>query len=413
MTKNRLYASLIQFSDFGLGRGLYLSEALSLNGFDVVTITNRPVYGKTNKIHSRLASNSDPKVVELRMPFAKKLYRSISGRLIIYTSFMILSFFALLKENPRPRLLYSRGPQPFTEISSILYQAFYPEVKIISDTTDLWPDALAYLKMNTTIQRFLIAIGHTINKLIFPKIDAIVTLNEELSAILKTRFNRPTEIIHGAIDLNKFKPMNKEEALQPFSQNLRKTIEGKFIVLYAGLLGQFQNPLIIARIANEIRNIENILFLVAGTGPLKETMQSEIRKYELENVSFLEIQSPEKMPSLYNLADICILSYASIDFLKIGLPKKFIEYAACGKPILCLTPPCVSSELCLKWEAGYNVSLENMASAKILIENLYNNEILRKQLGFNARCMALELFSIENAAVILQKVINEGGFNFG
>jgi glycosyltransferase involved in cell wall biosynthesis len=306
--------------------------------------------------------------------------------------------------------LYSRGPQPFTEISCILYRVFYPDVKIISDTTDLWPDALKYVPMNEKIQYLLTALGHTVNKWIYPKIDTVVTLNEDLGAILELRFKRPTEIIYGVIDLDEFKPMDKQEVLQAFPPSVRSVIEGKFVILYAGLLGPFQNPLIISQIANEIRNDKDVLFLIVGTGPLKETLRDEIKQRGLSNIEFLEIQPPEKMPLVYNLADLCILSYASLEFLKIGLPKKFIEYAACGKPILCLTPSCVSAELCLKWNAGYHVPRENVTVAKRVIEELKNDELLRERFERNSRSMAQALFSIECAAKTLRKVMFDLGF---
>jgi glycosyltransferase involved in cell wall biosynthesis len=408
--KNKLRVSLIQLSDFGLGRGLYLSKALSLLGFDVVALTNRPVYASCSPTPTKLSLHSNPKIIEFQIPLAKKLYTSILGRLIVYFYFMLFSFIALLKEKPRPMVLYSRGPQPFTEIVCIFYRIFYPDVKIISDITDLWPDALEHIPMNERIRYLLIAFGHALNKWIYHRINTMVTLNEEMAAILELRFKGPIEIIYGVIDLNEFRPMNKVNALQAFPLKTRAMIEGKFVVLYAGLLGPFQNPLTISKIADDIRNDKDVLFLIVGTGLLKETIQAEIRKKELKNIEFLEIQPPEKMPFLYNLADLCILSYAPIEFLKIGLPKKFIEYAACGKPILCLTPSCVASKLCIKYNAGYHEPNENIASAKRIINNLKNDKFLLKNLEMNSRTMAEDLFSIKSAAKTLEKIMFELDF---
>jgi glycosyltransferase involved in cell wall biosynthesis len=407
MRKIKGHVALIQFSDFGLGRGLYLAKALSLLGLNVTIFTNKSVYAPTQKFSGDLTLDSSVKVTEFRIPFAKTLYSSILGRLIIYVTFTMLSCLEIFMENPQPKILFSRGPQPFTEISCILYKAFHnSEVKIISDTTDLWPDALEYIQINETLKDLLIGIGHAINNLIYPKVDAIVTFNEELSKVLQERFGRTTHIVYGVIDLDRFKPMGKKEALETLPQNIRKKVSGKFTVLYAGLLGPFQNPLVILEIAKKIAEDNEVLFIIAGTGLLKESMEREVKKYGLGNVLFLETQPFENMPLIYNIADVFLLMYAPIEFLRIGLPKKFIEYAACGKPILCISPPCVASRLCLKWKAGYHVSPPDIETAANVIKILKENKKLKEEMSKNARQLAEDLFSLNDAAETLRKIIH-------
>jgi glycosyltransferase involved in cell wall biosynthesis len=93
------------------------------------------------------------------------------------------------------------------------------------------------------------------------------------------------------------------------------------------------------------------------------------------------------------------------NFLRIGLPKKFIEYAAIGKPILCITPLCVASNLCLKWKAGYHVEPDGVENVINVIKTFKENKTLREKLGENARKMTEKLFSVERAVETLSQVI--------
>jgi len=395
---------LIQFSDFGLGRGLYIAKAFSKLGFNILVITNKPVY--INKHTLSVSQRRDPtiRVIELSIPFAGPLYKSVMGRLLIYIFFMVTSFLKMIREGTSECILYSRGPQPFTEIICGLYKIFFKKVKIISDTTDLWPDALRYVKMNKIIKYLLISVGHLVNRIAYHQVDAVVTLNENMARVLKTRVEKDVYIIYGAIDLDVFRPIGKDEALEKISIRVLERLRDKFVVLYAGLLGPFQNPMILVDLAKRMLR-DDVVFLVVGAGPLREYVKSEVKKLKLSNVLFIESQPYEKMSLLYNLADVFLFTLAPIKFLNNALPKKFIEYAACGKPILCITPECNASGLCSMWKAGYHIEPGNLDEIVNIIELMRKDRKLIEALGRNARQMAENLFSIDKAVDVLRNIV--------
>ena len=389
-------AVLVQVSDFSLGRGLFLKEALQRAGLDVSVITNRPIYQKAGK-----ESNRNVNYFALDIPFARVLYQSILGRLIFYALFSALAFFTMIRL--RAHIMYSRGPQPFTEISCIAYKSFFPNTTIISDTTDLWPDSLEFVKINPTLKSLLIRIGLGLNKRVYKHVDAIVTHNDELGKILRARFGKPIHIIYGVVDLSIFRVMEKKQAAVGLHTPEASKLLDKFVILYAGLLGPFQDPLKIIDIAKQSGH--DTTFLVIGTGPMKKELQKRASSLHLENIMFLDTQPFESMPYLYNLADLHLLTYAKIPFLKIGLPKKFIEYAACGKPILCLTPPCVASDLAITWNAGYCVDPDNTGEIASMIKQLKGDPNRIDIMGKNARLLAENLFSINSATEVLKTVL--------
>jgi len=380
----------------------------------VTVITNEPVYISKREPRALLQDHK-VQIVSIKIPFTKALYQSIVGRLIFYITFMMLSFFKLFKINTRPDILFSAGPQPFTEISCILFKKFFRYVKIVSDISDLWPDSLEYVNMNHVIKHILIAIAHSINYFIYSKIDAIdavITLNEAMCKVLRHRIKQNIHVMYGALDLTKFKPMKKEDALAVLPKEITTKVDGKFIILYAGVMSIFQNPLIVVDVAKKIRNEhEDLVFVVVGAGPLKQILQKRIEEESLDNIIVFDAVPYELMPFIYNISDLTLLpppilsSLGIRRFFVFTLPRKFMEYAACGKPILCITPSCVASSLCLKCKAGYHVEPDDLENIINIIKTLKEDKTLREKLGENARKMAEKLFSVERAAETLSRII--------
>ncbi|MEM0505897.1 MAG: glycosyltransferase family 4 protein [Thermosphaera sp.] len=399
---------LLGFSDFSLGRGLYIAKALSHLGLDVTAITNEAIYISDTPPESQ---DSGVKLIKFRIPLPRNLYNSIFGRLFFYVVFTILSFPKVLIT--KPQLLYSRGPHPFTELICVIYKFFNKNVKIISDTTDLWPDVLRFVKVNKIVKNLLIYIGHAISMLLYSNVDAIVTLNEPMARIFSKRFKRDTYVLYGVIDLNKFKPIDRATAKNHLPENISKIVEEKFVVLYAGVMSDFQDPAVISTLADEFKNNDDVVFLTLGNGYLKCKLIETSRKRFIKNLFIFDPLPHDKMPFVYSLADVVILpppvlsSEGVWEYFVVTLPKKFIEYAACGKPILCLTPPCVASMLCTEWKAGYHIPPNDYKKASEIIRILKEDRQHLESLGRNARRMAEELFSLSKAVGTLKEIIEK------
>ena len=409
MIKDNLRIILLSGSDFSPGRALYISKALESLGLEVTMLTHEPIYQKGQTIHEDTDSLKAT-ILKIKIPFAKALYSSLLGRLAVYTVFSLLAFIKLLKFLDSVDVVYSRGPHPFTDLLGIMLRKIRKNIKVISDITDLWPDAIEYLKLNTILKKLIISIGYRISYVICSRVNVIITHTSPLKKILQRRYNRPTYVIYGAIDLRRFRPMDKSECLRRLSRDLDNTIlneiANKCVVMYAGLLGPFQNPFLILELAKLMRSDDDILFLIVGTGPLEEDMKRKVKKLKLGNVVFLSPKPHEKMPFIYNLADLFVFTYASSKFLAMGLPKKIIEYAAIGKPILYLGPRCVASDLCLQWRAGYHIKPDKICKSVEIIRQLKDDQVLRNNIGINAREMAKSLFSINSVAKIIKDILS-------
>jgi glycosyltransferase involved in cell wall biosynthesis len=389
-------AVLIAFSDFSPGRGYYIGKALEILGYKVFFITTKPVYSWSS-------------VNKLRMHLIKRLYESLIGRFFIYLFFMLKTFFHLLHFLDSSNcILYSRGPHPFTDIPILLYKKIVKNCKFVIDMTDLWPEALEYVKMNHLIKKIFIKLGYLIISFVFSHADAIITHNQLMKIALERKYRRRVFVLEGTLDLEKFSPKLSQDIRNIIPNSIINLVKDRFVILYAGLLGPSQKPDIILDLAEEFKFNSRILFLILGDGPLRKYLENQAHKKKLTNICFYGPVPHDEMPYYYRLAHLAILTYAPTKFLSVGLPKKFIEYSASGIPILCISPSCVASKLCLEYSAGLwidNTRADWILSAKDQINLVINDENFRRILGQNARKMAEKIFSLQNAAFILSSIL--------
>jgi len=79
-----------------------------------------------------------------------------------------------------------------------------------------------------------------------------------------------------------------------------------------------------------LRRRKDVLLIIVGSGPLKELLQSMIKKYGLEDYIVLTGgKNHEEIPIWMNASDIFILPS-----LQEGFPTVIPEAMACGKPIV-------------------------------------------------------------------------------
>lgn len=398
--------------DYGGMRGWNIAKALKLRGYDVCVLTNFPYqpYGKIPEEYrwKLIALEKIDGIRFIRVPTLPLPNKGIASNLLTYFSFSILTLISLPFIGATD-IVYSRGPQPFTEIPAF----FIKKIKhsyLFLDVTDALPESLVLVKMNKVLFALLNMIGKTMNRMIYAFADGIVTLNKSMKEIISEYTNKEPFILRGVVDTQVFRPINQTSVYEKLSSiGPSEKTRDKFKIMYAGNIGRIQNlmPLIDAARKLKESNDDNIAFLIVGEGDEKSRLKEEAAKQGLKNLFFIDYQQPELMPFVINFTDVCLLrlmrpSNTSMNFvLFIALPKKIFEYAACGKPILCFSPPCEANNLIAKWRAGIIVDSEDLNGFVAAVSGLRNERKKLESMGRNARRMAEELFSLIHAGEAL------------
>ena len=168
--------------------------------------------------------------------------------------------------------------------------------------------------------------------------------------------------------------INESAGISPKARYLKK--EGDFIVMFAGTMGVMQGLDAVLDAAAQLLKIEpQIKFVFVGDGIKCERMKNSATARNLENVTFLERQSPEKINTILQMADVLLVHLRDTALFKITVPSKLQAYMAAGKPIL-LGVKGDSANIVRKSKAGVVVTPENPKSRTLPFSNSHELPII-------------------------------------
>jgi len=404
---------IVTGSDFSPGRAFYISKALELLGFESKVLTHEPIYQDKESMFEKINLRKG-KVLKVKIPFARALYSSIVGRLAVYTVFSLLAFIKLLKFLNNVNVVYSRGPHPFTDFVSVLVKDFRKGIKVVSDITDLWPESLTFMSENL-FSKILQLIGICLNRVVYKRCDYIIVHNRYFKEYVwriylkgRIRRNRILVIPH-VVDTKEFIPLTKQEAVN----HLRKYLDDylvhqiltKVVVGYSGLISNTIGSDILLKMFKLFEDDNRIFFLIIGEGPLKQELINFVKQNNIKNVVFAGPFPHKLMKYVINLFDIAIITSYHKKIITPSIywfPKKFVEYAACGKPIIFIGLSKFIREKIQKYEAGMTIY-----PFKINDINDQINEIIQHYSEFstNSREMATKEFDYFEALRIFQEIL--------
>ena len=413
MIKDNSRVTLLSGSDFGPGRALYISKALESLGLEVTMLTHEPVYQKGQTIYEDMDSLK-ARIVKIKIPFAKSLHSSLLGRLAIYTVFSFLAFIKLLKFLNSVNVVYSRGPHPFTDFISVLVKNLRKGIKVISDITDLWPESLTFMSENL-FSKILQLIGICLNRVVYKRCDYIIVHNRYFKEYVwriylkgRTRRNRILVIPH-VVDTKEFIPLSKKEAIN----HLRKYLDDclvhqiftKVVVGYSGLISNTIGSDVLLKIFKLFEDDNRIVFLIIGEGPLKQKLVNFVKQNNIRNVVFAGPFPHKLMRYVINLFDITIItSYHGkmIAPSRYWFPKKLVEYAACGKPIVFVGISDFIRTTLKRYSSGISLYPEELKNFRQVFRAILSDY---QSFCRNSRRMAEKEFSLDKAREKLKTII--------
>ena len=258
-------------------------------------------------------------------------------------------------------------------------------IRFVIDIQDLWPEAFKMVFNVPLISDILFYPMKKVADYVYKSADDIVAVSETyLNRALKINKIAKNKIsIFLGTDLDYFdKSHNEHEMI---------TFDNVFRIAYIGTLGNSYDIKCVIDAIKILKDkgINNILFEVMGSGPLK----IEFEKYAKQkgvNCEFTGRLNYEEMVGYLCICDIAVNpikkdSAASI-INKVG------DYAAAGIPVLNTQESIEYKKLVEDYQIGYNIENGNSEDLAEAIEYLYKNEDLRKKLGKNNRRLAEEKF---------------------
>lgn len=315
-----------------------------------------------------------------------------------YLSFTFSSVFKGMKNIKMQDVIITESPPLFLGWSGYKI-AKRKKAKFVFNVSDLWPESA--VKLDVIHNKLIIKASTILEEFCYKKAAAITC---QTKGIVDNIVNRgfPKEKVHlitNGIDTDFFRPDKRDEECRK-----KIGVQDKFAVCYAGNHGIAQGLEVIIEAAEKLRENKNIQFVFIGDGPEKDKLIKIAKEKSLKNITFLPMQLKPDMPKIIASMDATVIPLKKLDLFKGALPSKMFEALSSELPII-LAVEGEAEKLINKAKAGIVVEPENPEAISNAILKLYNDEVLRKELGINGRDFVKEYYSRVNIAKKLEEIL--------
>lgn len=254
-----------------------------------------------------------------------------------YISFALLASIYLFKNLSSKRydsIIAVQLSPIFSVIPALIYGKYH-NVKVTTWVMDLWPDILSALKLVSN--RHLIRLLTFISSRIYRFSDSLLISSEGFRSRLRELgvkddsihyFPQWVEDVMESSDIFSTQEYKEVEALLNEYRHLKK-------IVFTGNIGESQDLPSVLKAIEILKNRNDFVFLIVGSGRDEERVTRLASDTGLENhVKLLGRFPVEYMPSFYNLADALLLPLAKDPLFEITLPGKTQSYLYAGRPII-------------------------------------------------------------------------------
>ena len=402
--------SMLYPPDFGgmSSRAYSIAKSLSKR-YTVHVIASEPRYPSGKLHHSQCRKECENNRISMtRLPIPPIPYRGSLNRLVLFTWYSILTFFALIRLK-NVKAVISAYPHPAIDVASSLAKALR-SFKLVVDLSDLWPEAITL--PNRFLNYLLQTIGYSTNMALFKgSPDGASVYNERALMIFQKRygFSKPAIVVYNTADIGEFDCRHHLENNKPALKSLlHRDVKDKFVILYSGTIGVYQNVGNIVCVAQKIRSMgkSEVIFVIVGEGEEKDKVVSLAKKLSLDNIVFLPKLQRDSLQNIIHEADLALvpIAYPNSIALYVGMPIKWAEYMACGIPVLVPANSFIG-DITRKHDSGFEVDFSDPGLvAKAIIDAMSDKARLRF-MRRNARQLAVDMLSEEKAMSNLNNLI--------
>jgi colanic acid biosynthesis glycosyl transferase WcaI len=182
-------------------------------------------------------------------------------------------------------------------------------------------------------------------------------------------------------------------------------LEGKFTVLYAGMMGHIPDILTLLKAAERLKDHPNIQFVLIGTGQRVEEYREFCSEKELTNCHFLGVMPRKMIPVFCRSVDVCINLFPKGDLGASILGSKTFDYMASATPMIYAGDGEGTAKLLRESKGGIVVPAEDADGVAEAILSLYEDPEMGRQMGERASEYVLEHYSAEQLMSKIERIL--------
>lgn len=308
---------------------------------------------------------------------AQTLHLSYFGRLISFISFMLSSIWAALRVKDAD-LIMGTTPPIFQAVSA-WFVAFLRRKPFLLEVRDLWPEFA--INMGVIKNPVVIALGHWLEKFLYARATHILVNSPAYKEYIVAKGvpDKKVTFIPYGTDIDMFNPNVDGSAIRE-----KLGLQNKFMVLYAGAMGQAHDLYTVLRAAQRLNNEAHIQFAFFGAGKERANLEAEAHRLGLKNVQFAGICPKKEMPAVIAAADVCLAILQNLAMFRTTYPNKVFDYMASARPTVLVIDGVVRDVIEASNGGVFVEPGNDELLAKTILE-LSKNPQRVKQLGQSAR----------------------------
>ncbi|CUO76763.1 putative glycosyl transferase [[Eubacterium] contortum] len=385
----------------GYTRFRYLCDFLTKSGYQVDLIT-------TTFQHWEKAQRDMEKIKKEDYQFGIKFIyepgykKNVDLKRIRSHKIAAKNLTALLEKEGDYDLLYAEIPPNDVALAAAEY-AKRRGIPFVADVNDLWPEAMRMVLDIPVVSSILFHPLQRDAEKVYSLVSGVIGTSDEYRdrPFQNQKREVPKATVYVGNEISEFdKGAEENDAL------VAKT-EHEFWVSYAGTIGTSYDIRTMVLAAEELagRGRQNIRIKILGGGPMKDELEALARERQIYNVEFVGYAPYDKMAAYLKKSDILVNSF--VRKAPQSIVTKIGDYLAAGRAMI---NTCMSPEFRRKVEAdgfGVNIEPEDVKILADAIEDLYENEEKRLEMGEKARKIAEEQFDRPKSYRKIEELIRE------
>ena len=364
----------------GHTRHFELGKYLKDHGHELVIVASDLNYQTGQRTVERsglYAEQNFEGVRVLRSYVYPAIHRSYIWRIIAFFSFMFSSTLTALHVKDVD-LVLGTTPPIFQAVSAWAV-AVLRRKPFLLEVRDLWPEF--GISMGVLKNPVIIALSRWLEMFLYRHATHILVNSPAYREYMLAKgvsADKVTYIPYGT-DVEMFNP-----AIDSISIRKELNLDNKFVVLYAGALGQANDIDTLLRAAERLKKYDKIHFVLFGDGKERARLEAEAKRMGLTNVLFAGTRPKKEMPLIVASADACLAILQDIPAFRTTYPNKVFDYMAAGRASI-IAIDGITRELIESSRGGVyvNPADDTMLAQKIL--EMSRDPVQVRAMGLNAR----------------------------
>ena len=370
-----------------------LAEGLVKKGHNVRVVTAMPWYPNSEiapEYQGKLYLTENRNGVKIQRSFvwiSRK--RSFTNRALFEISFVILSFFQVLKGS-RPDVIFLTIPGLPVCVPAAILSWLY-RTPIVLNLQDILPDAAVHVGLIRNPK--MIRLFTWLEKFAYKTATKISVISDGFTENLLGKQVPKEKIIEipNWVDVNFIKPLEQENNYFRQENNL----EGKFVVLYSGNIALTQPLEILIDAAVKLNYLDDLAVVIVGKEEALERLERYCHRKKATNVILKPFQPRNKLPEMLAAANVGMVMQKH-NVISFNMPSKIQVLLASGRAIIASVPANGTAAKAIeKSGGGLVVAPEDASALAEAIEHLYTNPQLVKSLGEKGRDYAKKVYNFE------------------